>query len=97
MGRRDLFSSSAAMLGGALLGKNSKAEEAQVKNVNTNSSPSTLKITDLRVAPPAVGEALRPAPVPSELVGPSSGSTPTRAFMGWGKSATAPAPLMHSS
>ena len=50
MGRRDLFSSSAAMLGGALLGKNSKAEEAQVKNVNTNSSPSTLKITDLRVA-----------------------------------------------
>ena len=48
--RRRLFQSSAAMLGGAALGRNAKAgEEAQVRNVNTNSSPSTLKITDMRV------------------------------------------------
>jgi L-alanine-DL-glutamate epimerase-like enolase superfamily enzyme len=45
-----LFRPSAAVLGGALLGKSSKAEEAQVKNVNANSRPSALKITDLRVA-----------------------------------------------
>jgi L-alanine-DL-glutamate epimerase-like enolase superfamily enzyme len=49
--RRGLFQSSAAILGGAALGKNAKAEEEpQVRNVNTNSSPSTLKITDMRVA-----------------------------------------------
>jgi len=48
--RRGLFQSSAAILGGAALGKNAKAEEEpQVRNVNTNSSPSTLKITDMRV------------------------------------------------
>jgi L-alanine-DL-glutamate epimerase-like enolase superfamily enzyme len=50
-GRRGLFQGSAALLGGALLGRNAKAEpEPQIHNVNTNSSPSTLKITDLRVA-----------------------------------------------
>ena len=48
--RRGLFQSSAAILGGAVLGKDAKGDqEAQVRNVNTNSSPSTLKITDLRV------------------------------------------------
>src|ERR1017187_4660397 len=51
LSRRGLFQSSAAMLGGAALAKDAKADEqAQVRNVNTNSSPSTLKITDLRVA-----------------------------------------------
>ena len=51
IGRRGLFQTSAAILGGSLLGKNAQAEEqAQVRNVNTNSSPSTLRITDLRVA-----------------------------------------------
>jgi hypothetical protein len=48
MGRRGLFKTSAAVLGGALLGKRAKAEQASaIRNVNTNSSPSTLKITDL--------------------------------------------------
>ncbi|HYM05494.1 MAG TPA: mandelate racemase/muconate lactonizing enzyme family protein [Terriglobales bacterium] len=51
IGRRGLFKSSAAILGGSLLGRKAKAAaEPQIRNVNTNSSPSTLKITDLRVA-----------------------------------------------
>jgi len=45
-GRRKVLKTSAAMLGGALVGSDAGAE-AEVKNVNTNSSPSTLKITDL--------------------------------------------------
>ncbi len=50
-GRRGLFQTSAALVGGTLLGRNAKADpEPQVRNVNTNSSPSTLKITDVRVA-----------------------------------------------
>src|SRR5271157_1666538 len=62
IGRRGLFKTSAAMLGGALLGRDAKADpEPQIRNVNTNSSPSTLKITDLRVATvvrgPGEGEA----------------------------------------
>jgi hypothetical protein len=62
IGRRGLFKSSAALLGGALLGRDAKADpEPQIQNVNTNSSPSTLKITDLRIATvvkaPGEGEA----------------------------------------
>ena len=64
IGRRAIFKSSAAMLGGALLGKNAAAEqETPVRNVNTNSSPSTLKITDLRVATVA-----KPGPSPCTIV-----------------------------
>jgi len=46
--RRGILKSSAAVLGGALLGDES--QEAKAQNVNTHSGPSQLKITDLRVA-----------------------------------------------
>ncbi len=63
-GRRALLQSSAAALGGALLGRNAEAEqESPVKNVNTHSSPSTLKITDLRVA-----TVVKPGPSPCTIV-----------------------------
>ena len=45
--RRDVLKTSAWALGGALL---AESAEAYPKAVNTNSSPSTLKITDMRVA-----------------------------------------------
>ncbi|MBZ5582860.1 MAG: mandelate racemase/muconate lactonizing enzyme family protein [Acidobacteriia bacterium] len=65
IGRRGLFKASAAMLGGALLGKNAGAQqqETRFRNVNTNSSPSTLKITDLRVA-----TVVKPGPSPCPIV-----------------------------
>ena len=44
--RRGILKTSAAVLGGALLGD----EPMEAENVNTHSSPSQLKITDLRVA-----------------------------------------------
>ena len=47
--RRNVLKGSAAMLGGALMTGDSW-EETLPKNVNTNSGPSQLKITDLRVA-----------------------------------------------
>jgi L-alanine-DL-glutamate epimerase-like enolase superfamily enzyme len=46
--RRSVLKTSAAALGGALLG--GEPLEAYPKNVNTNSRPSELKITDLRIA-----------------------------------------------
>ena len=46
--RRSLLKTPAAALGGALL--SGEPMEAYPKNINTNSSPSELKITDLRVA-----------------------------------------------
>ena len=46
--RRGILKSSAAALGGAFIA--GEPAEAYPKNVNTNSSPSELKITDLRVA-----------------------------------------------
>ena len=52
------------MLGGALLGSKARAEqEPAIKNVNTNSSPSTLKITDLRIA-----TLRKPGPSPCTIV-----------------------------
>ena len=48
MNRRGILKGSAAALGGALLG--GEPMEAHPKSVNTNSSPSTLKITDMRIA-----------------------------------------------
>ena len=64
MGRRGLFKSSAALLAGGLLGKSAKAEEeVPIRNVNLNSSPSTLKITDLRIA-----TVLKPSPSPCTIV-----------------------------
>lgn len=63
IGRRGLFKMSAATLGGALLGKKAEAEQETVRNVNTNSSPSTLKITDLRIA-----TVVKPGPSPCTIV-----------------------------
>ena len=46
--RRSVLKASAAALGGAMLG--GEPPEAYPKNVNTNSKPSELKITDMRIA-----------------------------------------------
>jgi L-alanine-DL-glutamate epimerase-like enolase superfamily enzyme len=59
--RRELFKSSAAMLGGSLLV--SEAVKGYPKGVNTNSRPSDLKITDLRVA-----TVVKPGPSPCPLI-----------------------------
>src|SRR5579884_2731943 len=65
IGRRKLFQGSAAALGGLFLSsRRSKAEqEVEIKNVNTNSSPSKLRITDLRVA-----TVKKPGPSPCTIV-----------------------------
>ena len=59
-GRRELLKSSAMALGGTLL---SVPSDAYAKSVNTNSSPSALKITDLRVA-----VVTKPGPSPCPLI-----------------------------
>ena len=60
-GRREILKGSAAALGGALLV--GEPTEAYPKSVNTNSSPSTLKITDLRVA-----TVVKPGPSPCPII-----------------------------
>src|SRR6266536_2194702 len=59
--RRNLLKTSALALGGSLL--ISESVEAYPKAVNTNSSPSTLKITDLRVA-----TIVKPGPSPCPMI-----------------------------
>src|SRR6201993_598624 len=59
-GRREVLQASALALGGALL---ADSTEAYPKAVNTNSSPSTLKITDLRVA-----TVVKPGPSPCPII-----------------------------
>jgi len=62
--RRGVLKTSAAVLGEALVGTNAAAApEPEFRNVNTNSSPSSLKITDLRVA-----TAVKPGPGPCTIV-----------------------------
>ena len=63
IGRRDLFKTSAGLMGGALLSREAAAEQAPQQNVNTNSSPSALRITDLRVA-----TIVKPGPSPCPIV-----------------------------
>jgi L-alanine-DL-glutamate epimerase-like enolase superfamily enzyme len=63
IGRRQMFKSSAALLGGAALLRKSAEADPHIQNVNTNSSPSTLKITDLRVA-----TVKKPGPSPCTIV-----------------------------
>jgi L-alanine-DL-glutamate epimerase-like enolase superfamily enzyme len=60
-GRREILKGSAAALGGALLV--GEPTETYPKSVNTNSSPSTLKITDLRVA-----TVVKPGPSPCPII-----------------------------
>jgi L-alanine-DL-glutamate epimerase-like enolase superfamily enzyme len=59
--RRNVLKSSAALLGSSLIG--GESAEAEIKNVNTNSSPSDLKITDLRVA-----TIVKPGPSPNPII-----------------------------
>src|ERR1700760_3767121 len=66
--RRGVLKSSMAVLGGGLLSRYSlekaAAEQAPaVKNVNLNSSPSTLKITDMRYA-----IVVKPGPSPCPII-----------------------------
>ena len=62
--RRGLFKSSAGVLGGALLSKAADANpEPRIQNVNTNSSPSKLRITDLRTA-----TIKKPGPSPCTVI-----------------------------
>lgn len=59
--RRGILKGSAAALGSALLG--AESIEAYPQNVNTNSGPSALRITDLRVATIA-----KPGPSPCTII-----------------------------
>jgi L-alanine-DL-glutamate epimerase-like enolase superfamily enzyme len=59
--RRGVLKGSAAALGSALLA--SEPMEAYPKGVNTNSSPSELKITDMRVA-----TVVKPGPSPCPII-----------------------------
>jgi L-alanine-DL-glutamate epimerase-like enolase superfamily enzyme len=63
IGRRDLFKTSAGIMGGALLSREAAAEQPAQRNVNTNSSPSALRITDLRVA-----TIRKPGPSPCSII-----------------------------
>ena len=59
--RRDILRTSALALGGALLAGDPM--EAYPQGINTNSSPSALKITDLRVA-----NVVKPGPSPCPII-----------------------------
>src|SRR5581483_5858810 len=59
-GRREVLQTSAMVLGGTLLGD---AVAAYPQSINRNSSPSTLKITDLRVA-----TVVKPGPSPCPII-----------------------------
>ncbi|HEX3683284.1 MAG TPA: mandelate racemase/muconate lactonizing enzyme family protein [Bryobacteraceae bacterium] len=64
LSRRALLKTSSAVLGGALFGGKVEADpEPRIQNVNTNSSPSKLKITDLRVA-----TVRKPGPSPCTII-----------------------------
>ena len=64
IGRRSLLKGSAALFGGALLSKDLDANpEPRVQNANTNSSPSKLRITDMRIA-----TVQKPGPSPCTII-----------------------------
>jgi hypothetical protein len=60
-GRRDILKASGLALGGSLLSRESGG--ACPNGVNINSSPSTLRITDMRVATVA-----KPGPSPCPII-----------------------------
>jgi len=60
-GRREMLKTSAVALGSSLLG--AESVETYPKGINTNSGPSTLKISDLRVATIA-----KPGPSPCPII-----------------------------
>ena len=61
--RRSILKSSLAMLAGGALSSSAEAAEPAIKNVNQASSPSTLKITDMRYA-----VVVKPGPSPCVLI-----------------------------
>lgn len=61
LSRRDLVKNSALVLGGGWLGR--EELHAYPREVNTNSSPSTLSITDMRVA-----TVVKPGPSPCPII-----------------------------
>ena len=61
--RRSVLMSSLAVLAGAVLGRTAEAAEPAIKNVNLASSPSTLKISDMRYA-----VVVKPGPSPCVLI-----------------------------
>jgi L-alanine-DL-glutamate epimerase-like enolase superfamily enzyme len=65
MNRRSVLKSSLAVLAGGALSQaaGASATESSIKNVNLNSSPSTLKITDMRYA-----VVVKPGPSPCVLI-----------------------------
>ena len=65
MTRRGLFQTSAAVMGGAALRSRAQAapEPTPFQNVNTHSSPSALRVTDLRVA-----TVRKPGPSPCTII-----------------------------
>src|SRR6201999_1848613 len=63
--RRNVLKSSVALLAGGLAGQSFEKATAEpaIKNVNLNSSPSTLKITDMRYA-----VVVKPGPSPCVVI-----------------------------
>jgi len=61
--RRSVLKSSLAMLAGGALARTAEATEPAIKNVNLASSPSELKITDMRYA-----VIVKPGPSPCVLI-----------------------------
>src|SRR5580698_5219065 len=63
--RRNMLKSTMALFATGLLGKGVPAAEAQssIQNVNTNSRPSTLKITDMRYT-----VVVKPGPSPCPII-----------------------------
>jgi L-alanine-DL-glutamate epimerase-like enolase superfamily enzyme len=65
--RRGVLKSSLAAMAGGMLGQATRGEEvlaqSPIKNVNLNSSPSTLKITDMRYA-----TVVKPGPSPCVII-----------------------------
>src|ERR1017187_4371150 len=61
--RRSVLKSSLAMLAGGVLARTADAAEPAIKNVNTASIPSALKITDMRYA-----VVVKPGPSPCVLI-----------------------------
>src|SRR5215469_403247 len=62
LNRRDVVKTSALVIGATMLAKPIEAYPEAVK-INTNSSPSTLRITDLRVA-----TVVKPGPSPCPII-----------------------------
>jgi hypothetical protein len=61
--RRGVLKSSLAMVAGSFLGRRTADAQTSIKNVNQNSSPSTLKITDLRYC-----TVKKPGPSPCTII-----------------------------